>query len=130
MRKRVFFVGGTAIIAAAGFLLLDCLIFTRARITYANVQRLEEGMELHEVEAILGKNYHVGPTQGDDTPYVWISQRGCAWVSFTQTGRLQFARFYSASDPATKDAIRIFGPPRSSFFDSICSWLGSLSDNS
>jgi hypothetical protein len=84
--KRLLWSVGTGVfLLAAGVALFLAVHVLRDRVTPENCARIEPGMNLEEVEAILG-----GPADLDflGIPHVWVGERWAAYLDFDDGGRV------------------------------------------
>jgi hypothetical protein len=125
MNRRKVCLGGGLLAVAGAFLMMNWLL-PLPRVTETNVLRIQEGMTLPEVEAILGHKHHLLPGGGGETSYVWVSRSGCALVCLnTLTRRVESTEYREPSDPLAEAYAQRFGySAEPILLERVRSWLG------
>jgi hypothetical protein len=80
-RIKRCFAAGCALVSLAIFLVCGVAFLAPERVTDANYERIQPGMTLHDVSAILGSSDRQTevPQGGGDATIVWIQPPGSLW---------------------------------------------------
>jgi hypothetical protein len=123
MKRQVVAVGIGACLIALAWGLTNSLLGPTAAVTEANFKRVQEGMTIEEVEALLGPPQMTGASSNAMAtlpPNFWFTEDFVYTVSYDLEGQVLYTRRYSAKRFPLRPSL----PQQKTPIERVRSWLG------